>query len=229
MLGADTKERILNAAERLFGEEGFAGTSLRAVTAAAGVNLAAVNYYFHSKEALFQEIIQRRLGTLATERLRRLTMLKTSGSEITVEALLEAYLAPLSELFGSEGGQGSALMLLIGRVISDPNPRIQQIVIELAQEMAQDYLAAFALALPHLSPQELWWRFRSMNVVATFFNAPMFDGSLLAGQWLPDAPPSSGIDPAWIKTFLLAALRAPATMPHSAIHGDASATSDDGQ
>ena len=57
-----TKERILDAAERLFAERGFAATSLRSITAAAGVNLAAVNYHFRSKEALLEAVFTRRLG-----------------------------------------------------------------------------------------------------------------------------------------------------------------------
>ena len=47
-----TKERILGAAESLFAQRGFDGASLRQLTSAAGVNLAAVNYHFGSKEKL---------------------------------------------------------------------------------------------------------------------------------------------------------------------------------
>src|SRR5665213_3587696 len=48
----DTKTRILNAAEKLFGMNGFDATSLRDITAEAQVNLAAVNYHFQSKDSL---------------------------------------------------------------------------------------------------------------------------------------------------------------------------------
>src|ERR1035441_9434380 len=56
----DTKERILDTAERLFSEQGYAATSLRSIIARAGVNLAAVHYHFHSKEALLEAVILRR-------------------------------------------------------------------------------------------------------------------------------------------------------------------------
>ncbi len=46
-----TKDKILNAAEKLFAEQGFNGTSLREITSAAEVNLAAVNYHFGSKKS----------------------------------------------------------------------------------------------------------------------------------------------------------------------------------
>ena len=59
-----TKERILGAAEVLFAQHGFDGASLRQLTAAAKVNLAAVNYHFGSKEKLVEEVFRRRLDAL---------------------------------------------------------------------------------------------------------------------------------------------------------------------
>ena len=64
-----TKQRILDAAESLFMEHGFEATSLRSITAAAGVNLAAVNYHFGSKEELFQAVLTRRLDPMNHARL----------------------------------------------------------------------------------------------------------------------------------------------------------------
>ena len=59
---AGTKTRILDAAEALFTEHGYEATSMRQLTAAAGANLAAVNYHFGSKEELFQAVLTRRLA-----------------------------------------------------------------------------------------------------------------------------------------------------------------------
>ena len=67
-----TKQRILGAAEDLFARRGFAGASLRQVTAAAKVNLAAVNYHFGSKDRLIEEVFRRRLDELNAGRLRAL-------------------------------------------------------------------------------------------------------------------------------------------------------------
>ncbi|MBS1131732.1 MAG: transcriptional regulator, TetR family, partial [Proteobacteria bacterium] len=66
----DTRERILDAAERLFMAHGYEGTSMRQITGEAGVNLAAVNYHFGSKESLMQEVFRRRLDWLNDERMR---------------------------------------------------------------------------------------------------------------------------------------------------------------
>src|SRR5207253_96136 len=70
---AATQEKILDAAEALFMEHGFEATSLRQITAAAGVNLAAVNYHFGSKEELFQAVLTRRLDPMNQERVALLT------------------------------------------------------------------------------------------------------------------------------------------------------------
>ena len=59
-----TRERLLDTAERLFAARGFAGTSVREITDAAGANLGAVNYYFRSKENLYAEVFARRAALL---------------------------------------------------------------------------------------------------------------------------------------------------------------------
>ena len=71
-----TKERILSAAEDLFAKSGFAGASLRQVTSAANVNLAAVNYHFGSKENLINELFKRRLDDLTGARMAALDKVK---------------------------------------------------------------------------------------------------------------------------------------------------------
>src|SRR6266849_7254792 len=68
----DTKQRILDSAERLFAENGFDSTSLRTIIADAQVNLAAIHYHFHSKEALLDAVILRRLEPINRHRLEML-------------------------------------------------------------------------------------------------------------------------------------------------------------
>ena len=68
----NTKERILHAAEDLFAQHGFAGTSLRQVTSRADVNIAAVNYHFGSKENLVNEVFKHRMDDMSEKRLSAL-------------------------------------------------------------------------------------------------------------------------------------------------------------
>src|SRR5215468_2668082 len=95
-----TKARILDAAEVLFMEHGFEATSLRAITAAAGVNLAAVNYHFGSKEELFQAVLTRRLDPMNQERVDLLTRLENEVAPrpLPCERILNAMFMPALKL-----------------------------------------------------------------------------------------------------------------------------------
>ncbi len=90
-----TRERLLDTAEQLFGERGFAGTSVRDITDAAGANLGAVNYYFQSKENLYAQVFRRR-GAYQRELLtgfRNPTALPEGGLEGLLTAFGRVYLA----------------------------------------------------------------------------------------------------------------------------------------
>src|SRR6478736_9839979 len=99
-----TKERILDAAETLFMEHGFEATSLRAITTAAGVNLAAVNYHFGSKEELFQAVLTRRLDPMNQERIELLGRIEreAGGRALSCEKILFAMLIPALKLARDE-------------------------------------------------------------------------------------------------------------------------------
>src|ERR1700675_3517531 len=101
---ADTKTRILDAAELLFMEHGFEATSLRSLTSAAGVNLAAVNYHFGSKEELFEAVLTRRLDPMNQERIELLTRVEreASGRALSCEKILFAMLIPALRLARDE-------------------------------------------------------------------------------------------------------------------------------
>src|SRR5271166_4719878 len=98
----NTKDRILNAAERLFARDGFEATSLRAITTEAAVNLAAVNHHFKSKEALVQAVIARRMGPISAQRLALLDAYEAEadGAPVALEKILDAFLRPIIELVG---------------------------------------------------------------------------------------------------------------------------------
>src|SRR5258705_19078 len=85
---ADTKTRILDTAEKLFGQNGFEGTSLRDITAQAEVNLAAVNYHFQSKDSLIDAVIERRIEPINR---RRMEMLDQAGLHPTIEQIVGAF------------------------------------------------------------------------------------------------------------------------------------------
>jgi len=157
---ADTKTRILDAAELLFMEHGFEATSLRSLTSAAGVNLAAVNYHFGSKEELFQVVLTRRLDPMNQERIDLLAKIEreASGRALSCEKILFAMLIPALRLARDEQRGGKNFLRLLGRAYADPAPFIRHFLSAQYAEMIGRYKEAFLRALPNLSRQELTWR-----------------------------------------------------------------------
>lgn len=156
----DTKTRILDAAELLFMEHGYEATSLRQITAAAGVNLASVNYHFGSKDVLFQAVLTRRLDPMNQERIQLLEKLErdADGKPIACEKILFAMLIPALRLARDEQRGGKHFLKVLGRAYADPAPFIRQFLSAQYTEMINRYKEAFLRALPHLSKQELTWR-----------------------------------------------------------------------
>src|SRR6266571_2732822 len=127
-----TKDRILDAAESLFMEHGFEATSLRSITAAADVNLAAVNYHFGSKEELFQAVLTRRLDPMNQERLDLLTRLERAAAPLPVacEQILSAMFVPALKLARDRELGGKNFLRLLGRAYADPAPFIRHFLSE---------------------------------------------------------------------------------------------------
>ena len=149
-----TRQRILGAAEELFAERGFAGASLRQVTAAAKVNLAAVNYHFGSKDNLIEEVFRRRLDELSRRRVERLLEL---GANATLESLLDAFITPALELSLDRHG-GSVFMRVLARAFAEHNTHLRKFLSDNYGYVLKDFATAFAGLLPQLDKEELYWR-----------------------------------------------------------------------
>jgi AcrR family transcriptional regulator len=150
-----TKERILAAAESLFAQRGFDGASLRQLTASAGVNLAAVNYHFGSKEKLVEQVFKRRLDALNQHRLAELA--KVAGrADTTLEDVLAAYIRPALEL--SHEGNGSLFMRVLARAFAEHDDTLRQFLSDNYGHVMRQFTLEFARLLPHLAKAELYWR-----------------------------------------------------------------------
>ncbi len=154
-----TKERVLDAAERLFAEQGYAGTSLRAVTGAADVNLAAVNYHFGGKLKLFKAVFERRVGDINRERLRLLGEAEaaagTAGPDL--DTILQALFGPVLRMYQANDEGYARFGQLVGRAHSAAGEHVLAIQ-GVFQEVQDRFFPAFLRALPHLQPADLIWR-----------------------------------------------------------------------
>ena len=207
---AETKDRLLDAAEALFMEHGFEATSLRAITAAAGANLAAVNYHFGGKEALFEAVLTRRLDPMNQERVALLTELETRGGAqpLGCEQILSAMLIPALRLARDPARGGANFLRLLGRAYADPAPFIRQFLSEQYAVMIARFKAAFARALPELPKRELSWRLHFIMGALSYTLAGT-DVLKLIEQLAPDEPADDERLLQRLAPFLLAGLTAP--------------------
>jgi AcrR family transcriptional regulator len=207
----DTKSRIIDAAEHLFMEHGFEATSLRSLTAAASVNLAAVNYHFGSKEELFQQVLTRRLDPMNQERIGLLERVEREAGDkpVSCEKLISAMLIPALRLARDEKRGGKNFLRLLGRAYADPAPFIRHFLSENYAEMIGRFKDAFLLALPHLTRQELTWRLHFV-MGALSYTVSGTDALKLLQQAMPNDRENDELLIQRLAPFLVAGLKAPA-------------------
>jgi AcrR family transcriptional regulator len=225
-----TRRRMLEAAERLFLEHGFDGTSLRMLTTAAGVNLAAVNYHFGGKEELFRAMLAARLDPLNRERIALLAEYEgaAGGRPLECETLLNALFVPTLELArrAKHAGAHTDFLRLLGRAYVDPSPVLRRFLSERYAPMVARFKDAFARALPQFPKRELSWRLHFMMGALAYTLAGTDAWKLIAAlsaDKAPDRSPGRGADDREadamllrrLAPFLVAGLKAPLPEPQA--------------
>lgn len=158
---SDTKERILDAAERLFANDGFHNASLRAITSAANANVAAVNYHFGTKEALLEAVFERRLVPLNRLRQDLLEAVRESarlaGQRPRARDVLQAFIEPTLSFRDSSPG-AAGFVLLVGRAIAEPDDTLRKIFMRQMEPIFFLLYNTLREAMPHLQTEILFWR-----------------------------------------------------------------------
>jgi AcrR family transcriptional regulator len=203
----ETKARILDAAERLIAAHGTE-VSLRAITSAAGVNLAAVNYHFQSKEALWAALVSRHFEPINVDRVRRLDALEAEfpNGDIPVEKLLDAFLGPPIDICNSAPEHFRPLM---GRLFTLPDEYLRNMFEQHIAPIALRFSAAFERAIPGLTAQEA--RIRLVLSIGSLVN--------LLNWWKLVSPMVGPIGPQEIKQRVIAFTAAGFQAPVPRIEG----------
>jgi AcrR family transcriptional regulator len=207
----DTRDQILDTAEKLFAERGIDAVSLRTLTAEAGVNLASVHYHFGSKEALVTAVFDRRVDRLNRERLEMLDAVEQKAGEegpLPLQDVLRAFFWPA---IWTSHQAGSSFMRLCGRMHAEPAEYVQKYFDVKFGPVIERFICAFHRSLPELSHKERGWRLH--------FTAGALVFTLLEGEKLKHY--SHGLcDPANVEEaieqliqFTAAGLRAAALLP----------------
>ena len=160
---------------------GFEGTSMRLLTSRAGVNLAAVNYHFGSKDALIEALFRRKLDPMNTARIAELERLESEGRTLAPEAIIRAFVGPSLRHMEDAKGGGRNFIRLLGRTYTEPTKPIRVLIGQLYAPTMERYKSALERALPHMAREELVWRMHFMFGTLAYTLAATDTVQLIAG------------------------------------------------
>jgi len=155
-----TRTALLDAAERLFSQNGIEGTSVRDIIKEAGTNLGAINYHFGTKDRLALEVFARAIEPVNRERIARLNALEAAvhPAKPKLEQILDALVRPVLESEGRGVKNCDDFMRLISRSFQESNREVKKFVEEQFAEVVQRFDDAILQVVPGLPPGELFWR-----------------------------------------------------------------------
>ena len=158
-MSLDTKEQLLDTAEKMFAEHGIAAVSLRSIISQAGVNLAAIHYHFGSREGLVEAVFERRVRPINEERIALLDELeaRAAGVPLKVEDVLRVLFGPAIRI-SQDPTRGQTFLRICGRFYAEPGDYMGPMFERLFRQVLERFTAAFQRALPHLTLTELLWR-----------------------------------------------------------------------
>lgn len=152
-----TKNKILDAAENLFADKGFNGTSLREITSQAEVNLAAVNYHFGSKKELIKAVMSRYMNELSP-RLESALIQVYDGDKPTLVEVFSAFIDPLLSLNDFKNNGTSNFLQLLGRGYTDSQGFLRWFLTTQYPGVIDNFVLAVQKAYPELTAEEMFWR-----------------------------------------------------------------------
>src|SRR5688572_9121803 len=183
----DTKDHILDVAERHFAQYGFAGTSLRGIIAEAEVNVAAVAYHFGGKEELFGAVMQRFAAPVVQSQLERLRAVLTKRDAALADVLRSFYEPPIA-LIKKLGKRGESLSLFLGRAHTETEP-VYSLVDAHYAACREEFIDAFRKLKPGLSEADYQWCFEFMiSLIVCFLTRQKVIRQRYSGtsDWKPD-------------------------------------------
>jgi AcrR family transcriptional regulator len=142
------RHRLLDAAEKLFCEKGFEGTSVRDLTSEANCNVAAVNYYFGGKDKLYIEMFRRQMQAIVE--LQSETIEKNlSSPNPTLEAFLRAVITPPLRSAYEKHTRGQVMRLMVREVLSKSDSG-EKICDDFRAQMMDKMVSALMRLIPEM-------------------------------------------------------------------------------
>ena len=189
-----TEEKILEAASKVFTEKGFAGTRTRDIAEEAGINLALLNYYFRSKEKLFEQVMKLKMVLLFGQIVPILTNEKTNLEE-KIDLVSNKYFEILSK--------NPNLPLFVLSEMQKKNSEVKSIIPVNKIFKNSVILKQIKERKPELNPSHFLINFLSMTIFP-FITKPVFNTFDLMNEteFQQFVEERKRLVPIWIKTLL---------------------------
>ncbi|MCA9502399.1 MAG: TetR/AcrR family transcriptional regulator [Myxococcota bacterium] len=182
-MSQDTRERILEAATRLFADSDSGGASLRAIARAADVNPALLHYHFGGREALFEAAVRRALEPVQARRAAMMEGLRAAPSPASARDLARLFVIPLLAVEGDDPEGHAACIRLLARVFAEQRALAQDLTLKHFGAVMYAFGDLLGEALPSLPAPT---RFRRMRLCAQSA-LDALAGAAVAGTDLLDA------------------------------------------
>jgi AcrR family transcriptional regulator len=156
---AETKDRIIDAAEGLLADYGFYGVTIRMVAEDAGIDTSLLHYHFVNKQGLFDAVLQRRadvVNHVCVESME--AYLKACAGKVTVEGALEAYVRPILN-FLANGDDGWRNYFALLAQISNASTWGGAIMAHHFDPMVKRFIELLRIALPGTASIEFYWSY----------------------------------------------------------------------
>jgi AcrR family transcriptional regulator len=182
LAGERTKARLLAAASEILATSGEAGLTVRALSVAAGTNVAAVKYHFGSREGLIAEVVARETRHVVDEQRAALDALELEEAPASAAAWVEAWSRPLVRV--AVGGHPEARRLgrIIGQGHASPMGDLDASVRESASDATERLVRGLARALPGTPAGDLVLRVALMASALAGFAGGAFEPFLARAE-----------------------------------------------
>lgn len=157
MAVSKAKDSILGAAERLFAQHDYAGTSMRMIAEEAGVAQALIHYHCKTKEQLFEMIIERRstmINRIRHEQLKK-CFDEAVGGIPSLEQVLDSFVRPAIE--SGRYSWGSYFSQILAKLANSVDDRSRDLVHKYYDPIAREYIEALRKVLPGLPESGVYW------------------------------------------------------------------------
>lgn len=157
----ETRQRIIEAAEIAFAEEGL-NISMRRIMDDAGVNVSSINYHFGDRDSLLRALMDERSQSINQERLRLLNEALEKSHQPTLAQIIDALLRPALGVERRRDHKWQRFLKVRAMLSAESSPVVRDAMSENYNEMHNRFIDALCLVTPKLSRDEIYWRYHCL-------------------------------------------------------------------